>query len=318
MTWSICIFAHNEERLLPNCVGALGDAAAGGTYAAHILENGSTDETTRVARALAAANKRVDIHEIAVGDKANAWNDYVHRLAPADADMHVFIDGDVRPSAGAFPSLAHALAGNPRAFAAAALPMTGRSRRRWATRLFRERYLSGNLYAIKGSTLRLFRERSLFLPVGAYGEDGLLSYIFVTDFKGGRDDSHRDRIAVAAGAFFEFDSLAPTPRDAETFRRRMLRYSQRYFQNMILYDRLKAGGIEAMPSHVHEIFTLENLARQRPRLTLRNYLMDRATLRRLRAEAARRGPHSSIDDGSSTNALKTPRNSAPTAPSTTR
>lgn len=318
MLWSVCILAHNEERLLPRCVGALESAGAGGDYVAHIMENGSKDATARVARVLAAADRRLIVHEVALADKANAWNEYVHRFAPLDADMHVFIDGDVRPSAGAFASFAHAFSGNPRAYAAAALPMTGRSRRSWATRLFREHYLSGNLYAIRGSTLKLFRERKIFLPVGAYGEDGLLSYIFVTDFKGGPDDSHRDRITVAAGAFFEFDSLEPNARDAEIFRRRMRRYSQRYFQNMILYDILKAKGLGALPSHVAEIFTLKNLAGERPRLNLRNFLMDRATLKRLRAEAARRQSQSSIDDGSSTNALKAARNSAPTAPSTTR
>lgn len=318
MSWSVCIFAHNEERLLPRCIAALESAAAGGDYAAHVQENGSADATARVARALAAADARISVHQLALGDKASAWNDYVHRIAPQDAEMHVFIDGDVRPASGAFRSFAHAFSGNPRALAAAALPMTGRSRRRWATRLFKERYLSGNLYALRGSTLRLFRERNIFLPAGAYGEDGLLSYIFATDLLGGRDDTHRDRITIAAGAFFEFDSLEANPRDAEIFRRRMRRYSQRYFQNMILYDRLKSGGIAAMPAHVNELFTLEDLARQRPRLNFRNYFMDRATLNRLREDAARRAPQSSIDDGSSTNVLNAARNSAPTAPSTTR
>lgn len=303
---------------MPRCVGALDAAAAGGAYVAHIMENGSTDATGRTARALAAADARIRAHELALGDKANAWNDYVHRLAPEDAEMHVFIDADVRAAPGAFPSLAHALEENPRAFAAAALPIAGRSRRRWATRLFKERYLSGNLYAMKGATLRLFRERGLFLPVGAYGEDGLLSYILVTDFKGGPDDSHRDRIAVAAGAFFEFDPLGLSLRDIGLFRRRMRRYSQRHFQNLILYDRLKNEGIGAMPGHVHEIFTVEALARLRPRMGSWRFVSDLATLARLRRETACRAAHKSIDEGSSTNALNAARNSAPTAPSTTR
>ncbi|NWG70424.1 MAG: glycosyltransferase family 2 protein, partial [Parvularculaceae bacterium] len=126
MRWSVCIFAHNEERLLPRCLAALPDAAAGGDYVAHVMENGSTDATARVARAMAAADPRIVVHELLVADKAGAWNDYVHRTAPADAGMHVFLDGDVRPCAGAFPALAAALRGaGGEAYAAAALPATG-------------------------------------------------------------------------------------------------------------------------------------------------------------------------------------------------
>jgi hypothetical protein len=126
------------------------------------------------------------------------------------------------------------------------------------------------------------------LPVGAFGEDGIITYILLTDFKGGPDDSHRTRIAVASGAHFEFDSLEANPRDAAIFRRRMNRYSQRWFQNQILYPKLKREGLGALPDSVAEIFTLENLAPMRPRFDPQHFFVDRATLRRLRAEACAR------------------------------
>jgi glycosyltransferase involved in cell wall biosynthesis len=287
MIWSICIFAHNEERLLPSCIAALDAAAAGGDYAVHVLENGSTDRTVEVARALAAADSRITVHELSLGDKANAWNEYVHRIAPR-AEMHVFVDGDVRPSRGAFRSLAFAFEGSPKALGAAALPTTGRSRRAWAAKLFREHYISGNLYALKGAAIEMLRQQNIMLPVGAFGEDGIITYILLTDFKGGPDDSHRTRIAVASGAHFEFDSLEANPRDAAIFRRRMNRYSQRWFQNQILYPKLKREGLGALPDSVAEIFTLENLAPMRPRFDPQHFFVDRATLRRLRAEACAR------------------------------
>jgi len=286
MSWSVCIFAHNEERLLPRCLAALPAAAAGGDYVVHVMENGSGDGTARVARALAAAEPRIRVHELAVGDKANAWNEYVHRLAPA-ADMHIFLDGDVRPCAGAFPALAGALADAAHeAYAATALPATGRTRRAWATRLIHESWLSGNLYALSASALSAFRGRELRLPFGAYGEDGLISYVLVTDFQGGGDDSHRRRIAIADEAHFEFDSLALNARDLRIYQRRLARYSQRYFQNQILYPRLKRGGVAAMPPHVRDLFTLENLSGFRPRLDPEFYFPDAATLSRLRREAS--------------------------------
>jgi glycosyltransferase involved in cell wall biosynthesis len=286
MSWSVCVFARNEERLLPHCLAALGPAAAGGAFVAHVMVNGSTDGTARVAGALAAADPRLRVHEIALGDKANAWNDYVHRIS-GTAAMHVFIDGDVRPSAGAFAGLAKAFASETRAYGVAALPAAGRTRRGWAKKLFEGGWLSGNLYAVTGTALSLIKERGIRMPVGAYGEDGLLSYLFLTDLRGGADDSHKQRIAIADDAFFEFDSLGANARDVEIYRRRLRRYSQRYVQNQILYPILKARGVAAMPADIREIFTLENLRGVRPRLNLESFLFDVATLRRLRAEATR-------------------------------
>lgn len=287
MVSSVCIFAHNEERLLPRCLGALSRAAGGGDYVVHVLENGSTDETARVVRALAAADQRIKVHEIALADKSNAWNEYVHRVS-GEADVHVFIDGDVQPAAGAFAALSAAFAASPDLYAAAALPAAGRSRKSWATRLFMNNYLSGNLYALSGRAVDLIRARNIRLPVGAVGEDGLISYLMLTDLAGGPDDSHRERIAVADGAFFEFDSLQLSARDLKLYQRRLRRYSRRYFQTEILYTLLKEGGVAAMPETIEEIYSRAALAGLRPRLDLVNFLIDRDTLKRLRAEAAQR------------------------------
>ena len=287
MVWSVCIFAHNEARLLPRCLDALNRAAAGGDYVVHVLENGSTDETARVARALAAADGRIAVHELAYGDKSNAWNEYVHRVC-GQADMHVFIDGDVQPAAGALAALAAAFEALPDLYAAAALPATGRSRKSWASRLFMNNYLSGNLYALRGSVVDLIRARSIRLPVGAVGEDGIITYLMLTDLAGGPDDSHRERIAVADGAYFEFDSLQPNARDLRLYRRRLRRYSRRHFQREILYTLLKEGGVAAMPETIDEIYSRAALADLRPRLDPVNFFFDRAMLKRLRAEAAQR------------------------------
>ena len=107
---SVGIPVYNTARYLRAAI----DSALAQTFAAFeviVVNDGSTDATGRTARALAAADARIRAHELALGDKANAWNDYVHRLAPEDAQMHVFIDADVRAAPGAFPSLAHALEG---------------------------------------------------------------------------------------------------------------------------------------------------------------------------------------------------------------
>jgi len=280
MTVSVCIFAHNEERLLPECVDALDSAAAGAPYAVHILVNGCTDHTGDVATSLAAADARLTVHTLPVADKANAWNDYVQRLAPK-ADAHVFIDGDVKPSKNAISELAATLAAHPRAYAAAALPATGRSRRQWTTNLYLDRHLSGNLYALSHEALHAFRTRDLHLPYGAKGEDGLIAYLLLTDLEGGEDDSHDERVVVSDRATFEFHSLLLNVHDLKTYHRRLKRYSERHFQKQALYPLLKRAGVQAMPESIYEIYTPEALARLKPRTHPLYYLYDRATLSRL-------------------------------------
>lgn len=283
---AVCIFARNEERTLAACIGSLDSAGLGTHGVIHILVNGCTDATAITARMLATADTRITVHELPVGDKANAWNEYVHRLAEPGIATHVFIDGDVRASEHAITALEETLAGSPQSFAAAAMPASGRSQSGWARRLLTRNYLSGNLYALGGACIRAFRERQLRLPFGAKGEDGLITYLLLTDLDGGHNDQHTHRIATAAEATFEFDSLQLNLRDLNIYRRRLRRYSERHFQKQILYGLLKAKGVSAMPDNIYDIYTPEALAGLRPRLEPVNYWFDIATLRRLREKIA--------------------------------
>ncbi|WP_375205847.1 glycosyltransferase family 2 protein [Hyphococcus sp.] len=282
MSISVCIFARNEEQRLPQCLGALDAAGLGAKDQSHILINGCTDDTAKVARSLAAADARITIHELPIGDKANAWNEYVHRIADPAVPVHVFIDGDITASGGAIIALEAALRASPEAYAAAALPAAGRSRRSWATLLLSNNYLSGNLYALSGAALAAFRQRALRLPFGAKGEDGIITYLMLTDMQGGTDDTHRHRIVIAEDATFEFDSLQANWRDLHLYRRRLRRYSERHFQKQVLYRLLKEQGVRAMPETIYDIYTKEALATLRPRLDPVNYWFDAATLKRLR------------------------------------
>jgi len=281
MTISICIFAHNEEVLLHRCVGALEKASGGRPYQAHILVNGCTDNTLQIANTLAATDNRLQVHETMVADKATAWNDYVFRIA-GPAPVHVFMDGDIQPSANAFSALEDALKQNSRAYGAAALPITGRSQRLWARRLIVNRYISGNLYALSDLGLRAFQENNIRLPYGAKGEDGLITYLLLTDMKGGKDDTHRYRVEVAPEATFEFDSLSAHLRHVKIYKKRLQRYAERHFQKQILYHLLKRDGVAAMPDNIYDIYTDESMRPLKPRLDPVNYWFDREALRKLR------------------------------------
>ncbi|MEX0645125.1 MAG: glycosyltransferase family A protein [Parvularculaceae bacterium] len=285
MRSSVCIFAHNEEKNLPRCIEALDGAAAGSDYVVHILENGSKDQTALVARAFSAADDRIHVHRLPIADKANAWNEYIHRIADP-ADFHIFIDADVVAWRGAFRAFSLAFEASKGALGAAGLPTSGRSRRQWTAKLFNERCLSGNLYALSSKALDLIRAREIRMPVGLIGEDGLLSYLLRTDLKGGREDTHRERIAIATGAFFEFESLGLNVRDLGVYRRRLRRYALRYFQDTILYSILKEEGLRSMPEYIEDIYTSANVERLAPRRELQNYFIDLQVLNELKAFVA--------------------------------
>ncbi len=305
MVSSVCIFAHNEEKNLPRCIEALDGAAAGSDYVVHILENGSKDQTALLARAFSAADDRIHVHRLPIADKANAWNEYIHRIADP-ADFHIFMDGDVVAWRGAFRAFSLAFEASKGALGAAGLPTSGRSRRQWTAKLFNERCLSGNLYALSGKALDLLRGRDIRMPVGLIGEDGLLSYLLLTDLKGGQDDTRRDRIAIATGAFFEFESLGLNVRDLAVYRRRLRRYSLRYFQDTILYGILKGQGVGAIPEYIEDIYTAESVARLAPRRDLQNYFVDLQVLNELKAFVAADETYAASEsDGASKDAAAT-------------
>lgn len=282
MHLSVCIFARNEARNLAAAIASFSTDRQRHDLTIHIMVNGCTDDTLFVARTLAAADPSLTIVESALADKAHAWNDYVLRVAP-EADAHIFMDGDIRARPGALGALAHALADHPEARAAAAFPINGRSRKAWRRQLLEDRAVSGNLYALSQATIEKFRSADLRLPFGAKGEDGILSYLLLTDFNGGEDLSAPQSVVPALDALFEFDSLSPNLRDLRVYARRLKRYSERHYQKQILYDRyLKPRGAQAMPNTVFEIYTRENLARVRPRLHPVNLWFDLATREQLR------------------------------------
>ena len=103
----------------------------------------------------------------------------------------------------------------------------------------------------------------------------------MTDLKGFENDQHQNRIAIAAGAFFEFESLGLNPADMALYWGRLKRYSLRYIQNQIMYPVLKRDGIGVLPEMIDTIFTEETLNNIIPRRTPLNFLIDCYTLKKL-------------------------------------
>jgi len=234
----VCVFARNEAANLPTAIASvLADPAADRVRSIHVMVNGCTDDTPAVARRLAERDPRVVVHELPIGDKCNAWNAYVHRVAdgptdpPAGGDgggaTHVFMDGDVRVGPGAIAGLSQRLAESPDAYACAGLPLTGRNREAMARLVVERRWVFGNLYGVRGSHLARLRDAGFRLPLGLMGNDHVITRAMKTALPDA-DDADHERVVWADGVGYAFDSLSPWRlEDVRLYQRRRVTYALR-------------------------------------------------------------------------------------------
>ena len=251
--WPVAVFAHNEARNIIACLDSL-RAAAGHATECYVLANACTDRTEALVREYSASHPGVQLVSIALGDKANAWNVFVHAVAPRGAAHYFFIDGDVRATPGSLDALAQALALHPQANGASALPRSGRGVAAFQRDMLRDNGIAGNLYGLRGSFVERIRAQAIRMPVGTIGEDALMGAMLKWDLRG---DARWDnaRVVVAREAGFAFDSVSPwLPREWKKYFRRRVRYSVRGYQNRMLGRAIQPGGFEALPQHVRDLY----------------------------------------------------------------
>ncbi len=251
--WPVAVFAHNEARNIVGCLDSL-QAASAHPIACHVLANACRDRTEELVRDYAARHANVHLVSIELGDKANAWNVFVHEVAPRDAAHYFFIDGDVRATPGSLDALAQALARQPQANGASALPCSGRGVAAFRRDMLKDNGVAGNLYGLRGDFVERIRHQAIRMPVGTIGEDALMGAMLKWDLRG---DTRWDdgKVVVAEAAGFEFDSVSPwLPREWKKYFRRRVRYSVRGYQNKMLGRAIQPAGFEALPQHVRGLY----------------------------------------------------------------
>lgn len=115
----------------------------------------------------------VHLWNIAPGDKAHAWNQFMHEIA-TDTDLCFFVDGYVQVWPESFGLLAAALAAQPAALAATGVPTVGRSAAALRSQMLASGGLHGNLYVFPRRVMQSLQARGFRLPRGLYRNDSLL------------------------------------------------------------------------------------------------------------------------------------------------
>jgi glycosyltransferase involved in cell wall biosynthesis len=255
--WPVMVLAHNEERHIAACLDSIFDADPDAPLAAFVMANGCTDRTEDLVLDYAKRQPRVHLVSIAIGDKCNAWNVFVHETAPAScpgAAIYFFMDGDARATPGSFSAMERALRGDGAANAVGAPPAAGRSMARDRDELLRERGLVANLYALRGSFLERCCAAGVRIPLKLEGDDGLIGALVRWDLDP-RQPMDARRITACADAGFEFESFSPRRlADWPAYWKRMVRYGRRRYEFALLGPRLRLDGIGAMPRDIREIY----------------------------------------------------------------
>lgn len=248
---AIAVFAHNEARNIIDCLDHI-KAASGPGDVCYVLNNGSTDATDGLVRAYAASNDFCRLIIISIGDKANAWNVFVHELN-VQADLYVFTDGDCTISRASLDALEAGLAAQPCIHAATGVP-TERASSRLRQQILASGGLVGNLYALSAEFVTRLRAQHVRLPVGLIGDDSLVGSLAYWDLNP-RQEWKREHVVACPAATFSYRKLSPLSlADLRLYYRRKIRYSLRHFQGQLLRAPLKAQGLSALPSHIAHLY----------------------------------------------------------------
>lgn len=273
----IVVFAHNEARRIGLCLGSLplDDPAV----TVHVVVNGSTDRTAEIARTFP-----VTVHDWPEGGKSLSWNRIMFDTPGLAAKIFVFVDGDAQLLPGSVAVLTTALDDDRNANAAAGLPANGRNMERYRAETVADRGMFGDLYALSGSFVARLRASGIRLPADLIGDDSLIGALAKTDL-GDEADWQDARIVPCPEAGFLCEPIGLSPASLRLQFRRMINYSLRHFQNLIVTEIMQGPGPSALPMRMVALYP-EWLERFAPRRDPQWWWFDRQALLRMRRAAS--------------------------------
>lgn len=180
--WAVAIIAAREHTdTLRSTIDAAVAASAGQNTLIDVLVNGNPGlarEMAAWAHASYQGAAGLRIWSIAQGDKAHAWNEYVHRIWP-EGSTAFFLDGYARPRPDGLARLAASLALAPDAFGATGVPTSGRSAPALREAMLRGGGFHGNMNAIPVHAMAGLRASGFRLPLGLYRTDSLIGSVLM-------------------------------------------------------------------------------------------------------------------------------------------
>ena len=179
--WSIAIIASRESpEILGGTLDAVIAAAAGRDAVVDVIVNGNRPLADAMAGKLASLTAPdgvlVRAWFVPFGDKAHAWNVFVHEIYQPGR-LAFFLDGYVLPRPHALALLQSTVEQDAAIVAVSGVPESGRTATTVSAELVATQGLHGNLHAIAADALALLRSKQFKLPLGLYRVDGMVGAV---------------------------------------------------------------------------------------------------------------------------------------------
>lgn len=254
--YPVMVLAHNEEGQIRQCLDSIYASEPGAKFHIFVMANGCTDKTEQIVQSYAQEHPEVELVSIAMPDKCNAWNVFIHETAKTipQQPIYYFMDGDARVGRGSLSAMAQELTTKVEAVASAAVPGSGRSMKRDRQAMLSEGHLVANLYALRGDFVRRLQELGVRLPLGLEGDDGLIGALSKWNLNP-QGDWRDDRIAVCERAEFLFDSLSWAKlAHWRGYYKRLVRYARRPYEFELIGRELRRQGLKGLPVKVSDLY----------------------------------------------------------------
>lgn len=243
--YAVCILAHNEQDRIVACLKAL--PVDNPAFRFFVVVNGSTDQTAEWAETFLKGRTNASVIRLPEGGKSRSWNRFIYDYAPAGMVSYFFVDGDAVIEAGSLEKMARMLNENVRFNAVSAPPLNGRSASEYREKMAEEKGLFGDLYCLSGHFFNHIHEAGHKLPDDLIGDDGMVRSWALTNLGTDHDwDSGRLGVCLDAGFYSETVQLA-NPAHLKMQFKRMINYSERRFQNLVITQIMRGVGVTALP-----------------------------------------------------------------------
>ena len=283
-TWAVVIFAAREtvdvllQSVRTACIAGRGRADI------DVLVNGNPSLASELAARLTQVSVLsgapvVNIWSIAQGDKANAWNQYIHRIWSGQP-LAFFIDGYVRLNPDSVALLGEAITANPSLLGGTGLPSTGPSAKAIRASMAQHGGFHGNFCCITGNVIGQLRQRRIALPLGLYRVDSLMGALLSFGLHPENNDWNRHRILVHPTATWQTDpKYWWRPADLKAKLKRVFRQSRGMLENEAVKDHflicklrpeqlpatvtaLVLGWVERCPTQINDLCRRSPLAKR--------------------------------------------------------
>ncbi|KRS22211.1 glycosyl transferase [Alishewanella sp. WH16-1] len=232
--YSVVAFAYNEERTIGATLSSILKNADSQLKHIAVIANGCTDHTYQIAKAVLEQQSpcSFEVVTLALGDKCNAWNQYVYQYLPECA-VHFFVDSDVTFTEQAFGKLFQQLQTSER-IAVTGLPQSGRNLAQYTELATRYSCMFGNLYGLKHDFLVRLKQKHIRLPAGLSWIDSQLTKLINHNLSADKSE-YTHQVTFLEGVGFTFDSLKPWRRhDIRLYLNRITRYKVGQLQERYL------------------------------------------------------------------------------------